>query len=349
MTDQPASLKRVAKFEPSQSDAVETYVAAAGGSIFHTPRWLQAVAEGTGNRAHGLVLYDREKVTGWLPLTCMHSPLFGRALVSSGFAVGGGAIAANPEDAETLCHAAQELAQRLSVETVEVKGGAFPGDWEADDRTYAGFVADLADTDEAQLLAIPRKARAEVRKGLAKDLHVEHGRSEALRAAHYAIYARSVHNLGTPVFPRSLFEAVMDAFPEADITLVSDREGPVSAVLSLYHSGMAMPYWGGGLARARALHSNERMYYELMCHARQRGATRFDFGRSKTGTGPYRFKKNWGFEPEPLRYGYWTAPGADRRNLNPDDPKHAARVAAWRRLPPFLADRLGPLIARGLG
>jgi hypothetical protein len=91
------------------------------------------------------------------------------------------------------------------------------------------------------------------------------------------------------------------------------------------------------------------MYYELMRHARARGCARFDFGRSKTASGAYFFKKNWGFEPEPLSYSSWTAPGADLRDADPTSARHAARIALWRKLPLALANRLGPPIARGLG
>ena len=91
------------------------------------------------------------------------------------------------------------------------------------------------------------------------------------------------------------------------------------------------------------------MYYELMLHARARGCAAFDFGRSKTGSGAYHFKRNWGFEPEPLSYASWTAPGHAARDADPTSQRHAARIALWKRLPLALANRLGPLIARGLG
>jgi hypothetical protein len=91
------------------------------------------------------------------------------------------------------------------------------------------------------------------------------------------------------------------------------------------------------------------MYYELMLHARRRGCTRFDFGRSKTGSGAWAFKKNWGFEPEPLSYASWSAPGSEARDADPTSAKHAARIALWRRLPLPIANLLGPAIARGLG
>jgi predicted N-acyltransferase len=121
---------------------------------------------------------------------------------------------------------------------------------------------------------------------------------------HYAVYAQSVRNLGTPVFPRALFEAVLDAFGEdADILTVLADGQPVASVLSLYHRGAVMPYWGRNLA-ARALRANDVMYYALMCHARRRGCDRFDFGRSKTDSGAYHFKRNWGFVPDPLAYAH---------------------------------------------
>jgi hypothetical protein len=162
------------------------------------------------------------------------------------------------------------------------------------------------------------------------------------------MYSESVRNLGTPVFPPALFRAVLGDL-DADILTVFHKRRPVSSVLSFYHAGAVMPYWGGGISAARRLRANERLYYELMLHARRRGCTRFDFGRSKTGSGPWAFKKNWGFEPEPLSYASWTAPGAEKRDAEPTSAKHAARIALWKRLPLKLTQVIGPPIARGLG
>jgi hypothetical protein len=97
------------------------------------------------------------------------------------------------------------------------------------------------------------------------------------------------------------------------------------------------------------LRANEGVYYQLMCRASRRGCTRFDFGRSKVGTGPYAFKKNWGFEPTPLVYAVRTAEGSKRREINPADPKYRLQVALWKKLPLPVANRIGPLLARGLG
>jgi FemAB-related protein (PEP-CTERM system-associated) len=334
--------------QPREAARVEGFVADLNGTLFHRPAWLQAVERGTGQRARGLVLEKGGAIAGWLPLSEVHSPIFGRVLASSGFAVGGGVLAEGERAAERLCRAAEELAARLSCPTIELRGGPAPADWHHRTESHCGFAAPLAGDDEKQLLAITKRQRAEVRKGLEQDLEIRAGSGPEDFAAHYAMYAESVRNLGTPVFPRSLFEGMIEAL-DGDILTAFYKGEPVSSVLSFYHAGAAMPYWGGGTHAARRLRANERLYYELMLHARRRGCTRFDFGRSKTGSGPWAFKKNWGFEPEPLSYASWTAPGATRRDADPTSAKHAARIALWKRLPLALANRLGPPIARGLG
>ena len=334
--------------QPDEAARIEGFVAAMDGSVFQRPAWLLAVELGTGQRARGLLAEQGGAITGWLPLNEVHSPLFGRALVSSGFAVGGGALSGDAKTSVALCRAAEELALRLSCASVELRGGDAPGHWRTRTDSHCGFVRELAADDEAQLLAIPRKQRAEVRKGLAETLTVHIGSASADRSAHYAVYAESVRNLGTPVFPRRLFDAALEALGGDILTIRHDGQ-PVASVLSFYHRGAVLPYWGGGTPAARRLRANDRLYYELMLHARRRGCTRFDFGRSKTGSGAWAFKRNWGFEARPLSYSTWTLPGAAARDVDPTSAAHARRIALWRRLPLPLTNTLGPSIARGLG
>ncbi|WP_448661028.1 FemAB family XrtA/PEP-CTERM system-associated protein [Sphingomonas sp. CJ20] len=324
----------------------------AGGTPFHLPAWSIAVARGCRQRSHYLVVErGNGEIAGLLPLTETHSALFGRALVSAGFGVGGGILADTPAVAAQLGTAAMALAERLSCATVELRGGARPDDaWHANTTSYLGFVRDLAADDEAELLAIPRKQRAEVRRALANDLDVAIGCNADDLRAHYAVYAESVRNLGTPVFPRSLFAQVLREFgASADILTVRSGGDAVASVLSLYWKGTVFPYWGGGTAAARALRANDRMYFALMAHARTRGCARFDFGRSKTGTGAAAFKKNWGFDGRPLTYFTRTTDGTPPRSINPLDPKYSLQVRAWKRMPLWLANRVGPFISRGLG
>lgn len=334
--------------------AWDAYVAShAEATPFHSRVWCEAVTKATGHKCHVLAARDAAgAIVGLLPLHHVRSPLFGQALVASGFAVGGGLLVDSDAAATALADAAAALAGSLGVPSVELRGGPLPESegWRREEDVYAGFARDLAASDEAELLAVPRKQRAEVRKALESDLTVTTGNHAAERRDHYAIYATSVRNLGTPVFPKALFDAVLDAFGDAaDILTVRDGGRPVASVLSLYWRGTVMPYWGGGTTDARRLRANERMYFALMLHARAKGCTRFDFGRSKLGTGPFAYKKNWGFEPQSLVYARWLAPGETPRDTNPNSAKYRLQVDLWKKLPLWAANRIGPLIARGLG
>lgn len=347
------TVKTVAHADASELARIDGFVLAQeDGTPFHRPHWVVAVAQACGHEWRYLVVENKNaEIQAILPLHLIHSPLFGRALVSSGFAVGGGILSKAPQATQLLADAAWQFAERHSFPSVELRGGAVPDcNWLHKDDVYAGFVADLAGDDEEQLLAIPRKQRAEVRKGLKNDLEIRIGNTQQDRADHYAVYSESVRNLGTPVFPSKLFAAVIEAFEDsADILTVLEDGNPVASVLSLYHNDTVMPYWGGGTWDARRLRANDIMYYALMNHARKRGCARFDFGRSKVGTGAYSFKKNWGFEPEPLSYAVRTANGEEARDVNPMSPKYRLQVALWQRLPLSIANTLGPLISKGLG
>jgi FemAB-related protein (PEP-CTERM system-associated) len=338
-------------------DAAEwdAYVASdPSATPFHSRAWCEAISAATGNKCHALAVRGAGgRVLGLLPLHHIRSPLFGQALVSSGFAVDGGICASDSAAFAALATAAEDLARELGIGSVELRGGTAPSlpGWSVEDGTYAGFARALSADDDAELLAIPRKQRAEVRKALDSGLTVTTGADAGEQRDHYHVYATSVRNLGTPVFPKALFAQALAHFgPEgAEILTVRDNGRAVASVLSLYWRGTVMPYWGGGLAEARKSRANELMYFALMRRARERGCNRFDFGRSKVGTGPFSYKKNWGFEPAPLAYARWLAPGQAARDTNPNSAKYRLQVDLWKRLPLPVANMLGPMIAKGLG
>ena len=80
-----------------------------------------------------------------------------------------------------------------------------------------------------------------------------------------------------------------------------------------------------------------------------RGVKLFDYGRSKRGTGSFAFKKNWGFEPQPLHYEYRLYKRDAVPQNNPANRKFSVLIEAWRRMPRGVACAVGPLVVRGLG
>ncbi|HNM56572.1 MAG TPA: FemAB family PEP-CTERM system-associated protein, partial [Thauera aminoaromatica] len=213
---------------------------------------------------------------------------------------------------------------------------------------YVTFRKEILPEVEANLLAIPRKQRAMVRKGIKNGLvsevddHVDR---------FFALYADNVLRHGTPALPRKFFEQLKERFGEAcEVLTVTSPEGkPLSSVLSFYFRDEVLPYYAGDDLAARELAANDFKYWELMRRACERGCTVFDYGRSKVGTGPYAFKKNWGFEPQPLSYEFCLYKRDSIPQNNPMNPKYRAFIALWKRLPIGVANRLGPHIVRNLG
>jgi len=133
------------------------------------------------------------------------------------------------------------------------------------------------------------------------------------------------------------------------LTVVTRGGEAISSVLSFHFRDEVLPYYAGDRAEARQLGANDFKYWEVMRRACERGCRIFDYGRSKQGTGSYDFKKNWGFQPTPLRYEYDLIRTERIPQNNPANPKYRAFVACWRLLPLPLANALGPHIVRNLG
>jgi len=317
-------------------------------TFFHRAEWAQVLQRAFGHVPHYLLAERAGQVVGVLPLAELKSPLFGHSLVSTPFCVYGGVLAANAEAQAALEAAAVALGERLGVSHVEFRN-LVPRreDWQRKD-LYVTFRKALAADDEAELTAIPRKARAEVRKGLKNGLVATVARDPK---QWFELYAESLRYLGTPVFSRRYAEVLLEVFGEdcEVLTLHSAAGVPLTSVLSFYFRGEVLPYYGGGGAAARSTGAHDLMYYEVMRRARKLGCHSFDFGRSKRGTGSYSFKKNMGFTETPLAYEYRLVKAAEMPNLSPTNPKYSLLINAWQRLPLWASKLVGPPLARSLG
>ena len=323
-------------------------------TFFHQSAMPGLICRVFGHRDRSIAAVQDGAVVGVLPLVELRTRLFGHTLMSLPFCVYAGPLAADAHTARSLIGHAAELRQSTGAAALELRGlTPPPADWFGEDGwserpgLYATFRRRIDSDDAANLKAIPRKQRAVVRKGIERGLDVTVAR-EAGTA--WRIYAESVRNLGSPVFPRRWFEGLLAAFPDgADATVVADAGEPIASVLNFHWRDAVRPYYGGGTPAARDCQAYDTMYWNVMCRAAARGAKIFDFGRSKEGTGAYAFKKNWGFFPTPLTYRFLMRPGQPIPENNPLNPKYRLMIATWKKLPLPVANLLGPHLVRGVG
>jgi len=317
-------------------------------SFFHRAGWQGILRRVFRHDTHFIYAEADGRIEGVLPLAHVDSLLFGKALVSLPFAVYGGVAANSAAAADALERHAQQVARRLGVQHLELRHvRPRHADWPKQD-LYVTFRKALLPTEEANMLAIPRKQRAMVRKGIKNGLRSD---IDAGVDRFFALYADNVHRHGTPALPRRYFSALRDEFGnDCEVLTVSAPDGrALSSVLSFYFRDEVLPYYAGDDLTARDLAANDFKYWELMRHALARGIKVFDYGRSKQGTGPYAFKKNWGFEPTPLHYEYQLYKRDAVPQNNPANAKYKLLIETWRRLPLGVANWLGPFVVRNLG
>lgn len=326
----------------------DAYVAGHAQATFsHRYGWKRIIEKTYGHAGHYLLAEEAGRIRGLCPLGQVRHLLFGHALISVPFCVAGGVLADSAEVQRALEDRATALARELGVDHLEMRNERPQrDDWQRKDGLYVGFRRELSADHDANMQAIPRKQRAMVRKGIKAGLSAE--LDDGIDNL-YEAYSQSVRNLGTPVFPRRHFQAIRDEFGE-DVEVLSIRhEGElVASVMNYYFRGQVLPYYGGGIPTARGLAANDFMYWEVMRRAVDKGCRVFDFGRSKVDTGSYRFKKHWGFEPEPLNYEYFLVKASQMPDLNPNNPKYALFIDAWKRLPVGVSRAVGPWLSKGL-
>ncbi len=343
------TVKRLAPRDTAVAARWDAFVLACPqASFFHRAGWQKIVKDVFGHTTYFLYAEEDGAIIGVLPLGHVKSMLFGNSLVSLPFAVYGGVATARPDAAQALEAEAQAIAQQLGVDHLELRNVVRQhDDWPLQD-LYVTFRREIFADEEANMLAIPRKSRASVRKGIKNNL-VGHIDTHVDRF--FALYADNVHRHGTPAMPKKYFKALMAEFgPDCEVLTVTTAEGqPLSSVMSFYFRDEVLPYYAGDDESARDLAANDFKYWDLMRRACARGLKVFDYGRSKQGTGSFAFKKNWGFEPAPLHYEYRLYKHDSIPQNNPNNPKYQLMIKTWRRMPIALANFLGPFIVRNLG
>lgn len=316
-------------------------------TFFHRSAWRSVAQEAFGHKPHFLTVRRGADLAAVLPLVEVKSALFGHALISNAFCVGGGPLAADDDALAEILDQAAHLGRSLGVDYVELRDTPAAGEgWIAKGELYAGFAREIPADEDANMNAIPKKQRAVVRKARTMDLSVT---VDPDMSDYFRLYATTMRDHGTPALPKRFFETLARTFgADCEVLTIRKNGTPVSSVLSYYHGDAVLPYYTGSRREARVLGSNDLMYWAVMRRAIERGCKVFDFGRSKVGTGPYAFKKNWGFEPRPITHQFLTVKASEPPNLNPTNPKYALMIAAWRRLPVPVATAISPPISGNL-
>ena len=341
--------------DPGECARIDAFVARASRRrhVFHRPQWSRAVERGCGQRAHYLVAERGGALVGCLPLTEIRSPLFGNALVSAGFATGGGMLADGDERRRARWpRRAGRWPQRLGCRALELRGGPLPAGWTAQRRRLCQFRPRRcpATTRPARLDPAPAARRgAQARSSFELDVRI--GRDDRASRRAFPRLCRErpqSRHAGLPARACSRRCSTNSATMPTSSPCRKDGRAARRRAQLLFQGHLSSPTGAAAPREARAT-------------ARQRLALfRADAPGDRARLHPRRFRPlegrhrrlaaqaELGVRAEtPLVYGVRTADGAAPREINPLSPKYRLQVAAWQKLPLWLANRLGPLDRAG--
>lgn len=315
--------------------------------------WKEIIEHTFGHSAHYYVALRENEIDGVLPLFQVKSFLFGSALISIPYLNAGGILAKSPAAFEALLKKAHELKEELHVRYVEFRAreennlyrneNGFPLSL----RTHkVAMQLPLPDTEEKLFQSFDKKLRSQIRRPT-KDGVTASTTSPSPVEEFYAVFSENMRDLGTPVYPKRLWEEIRRALPEATFIIASHQGKPIAAGVIIPFEGTIEIPWASSLRASNRLSPNMLLYWEALRSSVTKGCKTFDFGRSSRDSSTFRFKSQWGAQPKTLHW-YYIGGATDVPDVNPKSRKFSLLVAIWRCLPLSLANRLGPIITKSL-
>lgn len=319
-----------------------------GGTVDHLWAWRDVFETALGHRSVYLVAKRDGLVVGALPLVLVHSRLFGRSVVSVPFLNYGGILADDDAVVGPLVDAAREVGIEFRAGHIELRHVSRQCPTLPCRQHKLSMTLAIPQTSDALWTSLDRKVRNQVRKAQKANLEVVSGGAELVNEF-YEVFARNMRDLGTPVYPRRLFTSTLESFPDAARVFVV-RQGtvPIAAGVSIPFRDAVLNPWASSLREFRHLCPNMLLYWAMLEHAIERGATVFDFGRSSPGGGTHQFKLQWGAIEQPLCWEYVLLTRSSPPDQGPSNSKFDLAIRMWQRLPLWAANVVGPMLARHL-
>ncbi|HYL79974.1 MAG TPA: FemAB family XrtA/PEP-CTERM system-associated protein [Candidatus Acidoferrum sp.] len=317
-------------------------------SVYHLTAWRQVIEKTFHHRSYYFMAREGGEVVGVLPLVLIRSLLFGRYLVSLPCFNYGGISASNPAVGRALLEQAIEVGRHEGATHIELRHQESSTVDLPCKTGKVAMVLELPSSSDALWEGFRAKLRSQVKRAERERMAVKIGGLELLDGF-YAVFARNMRDLGTPVYSKSFFRTILKTFPaQARIVSVYHQERPVaSGFLIGFNDRMEIP-WASSLREFNSLGTNMLLYWQALKFAVDTGHRQFDFGRSSVDSPTFKFKQQWGAGPRQLYWHYWTPDEKPLPDISPRNPKYRLFIAAWKRMPLALTLILGPRIVHGI-
>ncbi len=348
----------------------------------HTYQLTAAITEGPqakftisnlDHRLDGAARNGGEKgtrIAGILPLVHLKSLLFGNDLISMPFFDSGGISADDPDAERALLSEAVRLGRSLKAKTIQlrqtvpllslpeqggIKSNQVVDSWLSDlgcavqkRLDKARMLLELPESSEALMGRFKSKLRSQIRKPIKEGLEAKIGGLELLDDF-YRVFSINMRDLGSPVHSKRFLLNVLEGFPNTSrICMVFDKGLPLACSIIIGFNHVLYNPWASSLREYSRLSPNMLLYWTMLQYACDNGYKYFDFGRSSIEESTYKFKEQWGAQPNLLHWYYISLDGFQSA-INEEKSKFDLAITIWQKLPVHLTQVLGPTIRKHIG
>lgn len=337
---------------PTDKAEWDSYVASHPQSTaYHKYAWQQAVNHAYKHAIYGVIAKQENtgKTIGVLPCILITTPLIGKKLCSLPYCDVGYALADNDD---IVLELQQFLTQQLSMtgcKALEIRNiKTEPQSPSSLENQKVRMLLPLPNSSEKLLAGFKSKLRSQIRKAEKNGLIASLGANQTLINDFYTVYIKNMRDLGSPVHAKKWFEQIVNAYEESCIISVVYKDNtPIGGGIVLKNAANASIPWASTLREYNKLAPNMLLYWSLLEHCADSGIDTFDFGRSTYEEGTYKFKKQWGAQPQLLHWQKFDQHGAlIKEQLEATSPGKLRPIAEnmWKKLPLTITVAVGSTI-----
>lgn len=201
------------------------------------------------------------------------------------------------------------------------------------------YLKPLMDTEEEQFQLFDSNLRRKIRKAEKNGIAVKFGGIE-LVDDFALVYNRNMHQIGSPTLGKKFFRSLIET-PDinAGILVAYLDDKPIGVSFNMWYDGYCENTWFSTIQDYNNLYTSYFLHWEMIRKAIGMGIGTYSFGRSSKGSGTQRYKLQWGVEEKELFFSNTIPSGFSLKNQ-----KWISGI--WKRLPGFVVDNLGPVIAK---
>lgn len=181
-----------------------------------------------------------------------------------------------------------------------------------------------------------------------KFVAVRETREPADFAAVYGIYLRQMRLFGSPPLPSEHFERLLEG-GLGRLFIASVENEPAAILFAIERDGTFFADVNAGLPEFETFFPKIKLFDETVRLACREGLRRYDFMRTRPGSGVYGHKKKWGGKDLPIKYYFRVYKEGTALELDPGQGRFALARLLLKLAPLALLKAAGPLLRRHAG